>query len=63
MRVKGLNSLSQFLDDYPGMATAPCSIFGVRLRGKFQFKANVSDSDEIEDSYKLEIIVPHEFPQ
>ena len=58
-----MNSLSQFLDDYPGMSTSPCLDAGVRLQGKFRFKANVSGSDEIEDSYKLEIIVPDKFPQ
>ena len=60
-----MNSLSQFLDDYPGMSTAPCSGAGICLRGKFRFKANVSGSDEIEasDSYKLEIVVPDKFPQ
>lgn len=57
-----MNGLSQFLDDYPGMSTAPCSDACVCLRGKFRFKANVSGSDEIEDSYKLEIIVPDKFP-
>lgn len=58
-----MNSLSQFLSDYPGMSTAPCSDAGVCLRGKFRFKAVVSGSDEIEDFYKLEIIVPGKFPK
>ncbi|WYD82285.1 MAG: hypothetical protein V8K32_07815 [Candidatus Electrothrix gigas] len=58
-----MNSLSQFLSDYPGISTAPCSDAGVCLRGKFRFKADVSGSDEIEDSYKLEIVVPDKFPQ
>ncbi|MCK9293864.1 MAG: hypothetical protein M0P70_02175 [Desulfobulbaceae bacterium] len=63
MGVLALKSLSQFLRDYPGMSTAPCSDAGVCLRGKFRFKASVSDSDEIDDSYKLEIVVPDKFPQ
>lgn len=63
MALKALNGLSQFLDDYPGMSTAPCPDSGVCLRGKFRFKANVSGSNEIEDSYKLEIFVPDKFPQ
>lgn len=33
------------------------------LRGKFRFKANVSGNDEIDDSYKLEILVPDKFPR
>jgi hypothetical protein len=60
--VTALNSLSQFLRDYPGMSTAPCSDAGVCLRGKFRFEANVSGSYELVDSYKLEIIVPDKFP-
>lgn len=63
MGVWALNSLSQFLSDYPGISTAPCSDAGVCLRGKFRFKADVSGSDEIEASYKLEIVVPEKFPQ
>ncbi len=58
-----MNSLNQFLDDYPGMSTAPHSGAGVCLRGKFRFKADVSGREVIEDSYKLEIIVPDKFPQ
>lgn len=58
-----MNNLSQFLRDYPGMSTAPCSDTGVCLRGKFRFKAEVSGGDEIDDSYKLEIIVSDKFPQ
>jgi hypothetical protein len=63
MGVKALNSLNQFLDDYPGMSTAPYSGAGVCLRGKFRFRTKVSGGEEIEDSYKLEIIVPNKFPQ
>lgn len=58
-----MNSLSQFLRDYSGMLTAPCSDTGVRLRGKFRFNAEVSGGDEIDDSYKLEIVVSDKFPQ
>lgn len=58
-----MNSLSQFLRDYPGMSTAPCKDAGVCLRGKFRFKASESGGDEIDDSYKLEIVVPEKFPQ
>ncbi len=58
-----MNSLSQFLSDYPGMSITLCSDAGVYLRGKFRFKANVSGGDELEDSYKLEIVVPDKFPQ
>jgi len=44
------------------MSTAPCSDAGMCLRGKFRFKANVSGSNEIEDFYKLEIVVSDKFP-
>lgn len=63
MGVLKLNNLSQFLDDYPGMSTAPCLVAGVCLRGEFRFKAIVSGGDEIVDSYMLEIVVPDKFPQ
>ena len=63
MGVLSLNSLSQFLRDYPGMSTTPYSGTGMRLRGKFRFKANVQGYDEIDDFYMLEIIVPDEFPR
>lgn len=58
-----MHDLSQFLYDYPGMSTAPCLDAGVCLRGKFRFKAYVSDSEEINDSYRLEIVIPNKFPQ
>lgn len=58
-----MNSLRQFLRDYPGMSTAPCSDTGVCLRGEFRFKAKVSGGDEIDDTYRLEIVVPDQFPQ
>ncbi len=45
------------------MMTAPCSEGGMCLRGKFRFKANVFDCDEIDDTYRLEIMVPDKFPQ
>jgi len=58
--VKGL---SQFLRDYPGMSTTPCSDTSLRLKGKFCFKAIVAGYEEIEDSYSLEIVIPEKFPQ
>ncbi len=57
------NGLSQFLDDYPGMSTTPHCHAGIRLRGKFSFKATFSGYEEIEDTYKLEITVPEKFPR
>jgi len=63
MRAKLLNSLDQFLDDYPGMSTSPHSDSGVCLRGKFHFNADVSGHEKIEDSYTLEIIVPEKYPR
>ena len=63
MRVKALNILSQFLKDYPGMSTAPCSDAGVYLSGKFRFKASLCGNDEIEDSYNLGIFILDKFPK
>ncbi|MDH4183339.1 MAG: hypothetical protein OEV92_03885 [Nitrospinota bacterium] len=61
MELLASNIFRQFLIDHPGMSTAPCSDAGIRLRGKFLFKANLSGN--IEDSYKLDIFVPDKFPQ
>lgn len=58
-----MNSLNQFLRDYPGMSTVPYTGAGICLRGIFRFKASISGNDEIDDSYKLEIVVPDKFPQ
>ena len=63
MATKVLELLGQFLNDYPGMSTAPYSHSGVLLRGNFSFKAAIHCGAEIEDSYKLEIIVSEKFPQ
>lgn len=57
-----LDVFDQFLDDYPGMAIVSRSGSGTCLRGKFRFRANVSDGEEIEDCYQLEIYVPENFP-
>jgi hypothetical protein len=63
MRTKALGHLDQFLDDYPGMSTAPHSHSGVCLRGKFSFRAAVYCGAEIEDNYKLKIVIAEKFPQ
>ena len=57
-----LRNLDQFLDDYPGMSISPSSDACIRLHGIFRFRADVDGDDEIEDSYKLEIIIPDQFP-
>ncbi len=58
-----LNDLIQFLKDYPGMSRAPWSGYDICLRGILRFKANTAGENEVEDFYKLEIVVPHGFPQ
>lgn len=63
MAARTLSYLGQFLDDYPGMSTAPHSRPGMHLRGNFSFKAAIYCGAEIEDRYKLEIIVPEKFLQ
>jgi hypothetical protein len=63
INVKSLSSISQFLDEHPGMATAPCTEAGVCLRGTFSFKVNAPELEVIEDSYQLEIFVPNTFPR
>ncbi len=62
MGLNALKNLEQFLDDYPGMSISPSLDSSVRLHGNFRFIANVDGNDEVEDSYKLEIIIPDQFP-
>ena len=62
MGTKILASIDQFLKNYPGMSIAPYSGRNFHLYGNFRFIANVSGGEEIKDCYKLEIIVPKEFP-
>ncbi len=58
-----LDDISQFLDKYPRMSIVPFSDKGIYIRGIFNFKAIVEEEEEIEDSYKLEIIIPDKFPR
>jgi len=64
MAPQGFSSLlEEFLDDYPGMSTAPSSGAGLYLRGMFRFKANAPGKDVIKECFKLEIAVPDKFPR
>ncbi len=63
MRPDTVKGLHQFLFDYPGMSTAPPTIRGFKLCGKFSFKASILGENEIQDEYELEIIIPSEFPK
>ena len=56
------NDLTEFLLDNPYMSIVSSSDTSICLRGKFCFKVNDSDYGVIEDSYKLEIIIPDSFP-
>ena len=62
MGVGGFKYLNKFLDDYPSMSINHCSIKGVHLSGKFNFTTCVANKNKITDSYKLEIIIPENFP-
>lgn len=63
MDVWALNGLRQFLEEYRGMSIAPIINNDICLRGKFRFIANISGNEELEDSYKLEIVIPSDFPK
>jgi len=63
MREMDLHGVSQFLKNYPGMSIAPIRGTNLKLKGKFDFKANIKEGPEIVDSYILEISVPNIFPQ
>ncbi|MFT5730210.1 MAG: hypothetical protein ACI8PB_004388 [Desulforhopalus sp.] len=62
VRTKLLNNIEKFLDDYPQMSTVPYTGDGICLRGNFRFKAIGSENEELEGNYKIEIIVPKDFP-
>jgi len=59
---KLLDSIEQFLDDYPGMSIVSNTESDVCLRGNFRFKAICSEGAEIEDKYKIEIVISDNFP-
>ncbi|KJR98706.1 MAG: hypothetical protein VR65_19520 [Desulfobulbaceae bacterium BRH_c16a] len=62
MGTKKLKGLEEFLENYPGMSVMPLIDGGLCLRGKFKFRATVPGGDEIEDIYRLEIVIPVSFP-
>lgn len=57
-----LHGTLEFLNDYPEMSFGPIKQGEINLKGTFRFRANYVDGPVIEDSYKLEILVPEEFP-
>lgn len=62
MGTKKLKGLEEFLDNYPGMSAIPFIDGGMCLRGKLKFRATIPGGDEIQDLYKLEIVIPVNFP-
>lgn len=63
MRGNDFHGLKHFLDDYPGMSIAPGRTSDLNLKGKFDFKADVANGPEIEDSFRLEILIPGKYPR
>lgn len=54
--------LTEFLHDYPQMATRPAAT-GLLLKGQFAFSACAAPYKQITDSYHLKIEVPPGFPR
>lgn len=57
-----LDTLDQFLDDYPGMSTVPFVGNHLCLQGLFHFRARVIGKTIVDDMYSLKITVPINFP-
>ncbi|HIG73787.1 MAG TPA: hypothetical protein EYQ24_04175 [Bacteroidetes bacterium] len=62
MRPEERIGLRAFLDAYPGMRVCPSPAGVIRLEGDFGFRADHENGPVIEDSYRLQIEVPHRFP-
>lgn len=62
MRPEKRIGLRAFLNTYPGMRVLPSSAGVIRLTGNFHFRADHKDGPLIEDTYRLQIEVPHRFP-
>lgn len=52
----------EFLQDYSGMSFGPIKNRGFSLVGTFSFLAHYPGLPSIKDDYKLEIVVPEDFP-
>lgn len=57
-----LATAEEFLGHYSGMSIVPYTEPGLCLRGNFHFKVSLTEGQEIEDNYSLEIIIPKGFP-
>lgn len=54
--------LPEFLTDYPGMDIVPSRGGGVLLRGDFEFSCKSPSGPQVDDSFRIEILVPERFP-
>ncbi|PFH91384.1 hypothetical protein [Bacillus sp. AFS088145] len=57
-----LHGAIEFLKDYPEMSFSPFKEGQLTLKGTFSFIAKYDNGPVIEDSYKIEIMVPETFP-
>src|SRR5688500_15754136 len=55
--------LRRFLRDYPQMAIRPSADSYLRVKGFFAFVADHAEYGRINDSFELQIDVPHAFPR
>lgn len=55
--------LQEVLLRYPGLRVVPFSGEGLKLDGEIHFNATGPDGQTVEDRYKVELLVPLEFPE
>ena len=55
-------NVNEFLEEHNEMSLIPHRGNGLLLKGKFKFKAKYKYYPEIEDNFKLEIIIPNNYP-
>lgn len=60
---KTIEGLSDFLLEYPGMAIRPSRGLHTLVRGDFQFIGQNEAAGIIQDNFKLEILIPPDFPK
>ncbi len=60
----GGDDIKKFLDNYPYISIVPDCRNGVLFAGRFDFIVNEQDGNPlVNDSYELEIYIPHTFPR
>ncbi len=55
--------LDELLLDFPGLSLRPVVNGVVRIAGTLSFSAEATDRERIDDSYEVELTIPHAFPR